>query len=217
MKNIVLLGPPGVGKGTQSKMLSERFGIPQISTGDILRKAVNDKTEMGIKAKVFMERGELVPDEVVIGIIDDRIKNDDCKKGFILDGFPRNVNQAEELDKIFKKKGFPLNIVLSIDASENEVIRRLGGRRSCKECGEVFHIFFRQPKNAGICDKCGGELYQRKDDKEETIRGRLEVYNRETNPLIDYYKKMGKLRSVSGEGEIKEIFSSLCKLVEEGC
>jgi len=216
MKNIVLLGPPGVGKGTQSKMLSERFEIPQISTGDILRKAVADKTEMGIKAKGFMESGKLVSDEVVIGIIDDRIKSDDCKKGFILDGFPRNVNQAEELDRILKGNGFSLNIVLSVEASDSEVIRRLGGRRSCKECGEVFHTIFRQPKKDGVCDKCGGELYQRKDDKEETIRGRLEVYNRETTPLINYYKKMGKLKGVNGEGEIKKIFSSLCKLVEEG-
>jgi len=216
MKNIVLLGPPGVGKGTQAKMLSEKFSVPQISTGDILRKAVSDKTPMGIEAKGFMDRGELVPDRVVVGIIDERLANGDCAKGFILDGFPRNVNQAQELEKIFKERGFLLNMVISIEASDAEVIRRLGGRRSCKECGEVFHLVFNPPKKAGICDKCGEELFQREDDKEETIRERLKIYQKETNPLISYYRDRGKLKTVNGEGDIKEIFSLLCEMIEKG-
>ena len=216
MKNIILLGPPGVGKGTQAKMLSEKFMIPQISTGDILRKAVKEGTNLGIEAKGFMDRGELVPDRVVIGIIDERIEGRDCKNGFILDGFPRTVLQAEELDRILKNKGYPLNVVLSIDASEEEIVKRLGGRRSCKECGEVFHIDFNPSKKAGVCDKCGAELYQRKDDNEKTVRERLKVYNKQTSPLISYYKDKGKLKSVSGEGDIKEIFSSLCEMVEKG-
>ena len=216
MKNIILLGPPGVGKGTQAKMLSEKFMIPQISTGDILRKAVKEGTALGIEAKGFMDRGELVPDRVVIGIIDERIEGRDCKSGFILDGFPRTVLQAEELDRILKNKGYPLNVVLSIDASEKEIVKRLGGRRSCKECGEVFHIDFNPSKKEGVCDKCGAELFQRKDDNENTVRERLRVYNKQTSPLISYYKNKGKLKSVKGEGDIKEIFSSLCEIVEKG-
>ena len=216
MKNVILLGAPGAGKGTQAKMLSEKFLIPQISTGDILRKAVKEGTNLGIEAKGFMDRGELVPDRVVIGIIDERIEGKDCKNGFILDGFPRTVLQAEELDRILKNKGYPLNVVLSIDASEEEIVKRLGGRRSCKECGEVFHIDFNPSKKAGVCDKCGAELFQRKDDNEKTVRERLKVYNKQTSPLISYYKDKGKLKSVSGEGDIKEIFSSLCEMVEKG-
>ncbi|OGL43090.1 MAG: adenylate kinase [Candidatus Schekmanbacteria bacterium RBG_16_38_10] len=216
MKNIILLGPPGVGKGTQAKMLSEKFMIPQISTGDILRKAVKEGTNLGIEAKGFMDRGELVPDRVVIGIIDEKIEGMDCKNGFILDGFPRTVLQAEELERILKNKGYPLNVVLSIDASEEEIVKRLGGRRSCKECGEVFHIDFNPSKKAGVCDKCGAELFQRKDDNEKTVRERLKVYNKQTSPLISYYKDKGKLKSIKGEGDIKEIFLSLCEMVEKG-
>lgn len=216
MKNVILLGAPGVGKGTQAKMLSEKFLIPQISTGDILRKAVKDGTTLGIEAKGFMDRGELVSDRIVIGIIDERIESEDCRKGFILDGFPRTVIQAEELDKILKNKGYPLSVVLSINASEEKIVKRLGGRRSCKECGEVFHINFNPPKKAGICDKCGAGLFQRKDDNEDTIRERLKVYNCKTLPLISYYKNKDKLKSVKGEGDIKEIFSSLCEMIEKG-
>ena len=216
MRNIILLGPPGVGKGTQAKMISEKFSIPQISTGDILRKAVTEKSTLGIEAKAFMDRGELVPDSLVIGIIDERLKGDNCKKGFILDGFPRTVNQAEELDKILKQKGYTLSAVLSIEASDTELISRLGGRRSCKECGEVFHLRFNPPKKPDVCDKCNGRLFQRKDDNEETIKERLKAYKSQTTPLINYYRDKGKLASVRGEGNIKEIFTSLCKMIEKG-
>ncbi|MDL1971787.1 MAG: adenylate kinase [Deltaproteobacteria bacterium] len=212
--DLIFLGPPGAGKGTQAKMLVERYGIPQVSTGDILRAAVAEGTELGKKAKEYMEAGKLVPDEVVIGIIEERLKQSDCEKGFILDGFPRTVPQAEALDKVLEKMGRKIDHVLTLDVPEEELIRRLTGRRTCKKCGAMYHIIFNPPKVEGVCDKCGGELYQRPDDNEETVRSRLSVYEQQTSPLIDFYEKKGLVRKIDGRGEIKEIFDQIVKILE---
>ncbi len=212
---LVLLGAPGAGKGTQAKKLIERFSIPQISTGDILRKAVQDGTPLGKEAKSYMDRGELVPDSVVIGIIRERLKEDDCKKGYILDGFPRNVAQAQALDEMLNSLESPLDYAISIDVPFDELMKRLTGRRTCKGCGQMYNVYFTPPKKDGVCDKCGGELYQRDDDKEETIRKRLEVYEAQTAPVADYYRKKGILRSVPGTGDIEEIFDKILKILKE--
>ncbi|MCD6255103.1 MAG: adenylate kinase [Deltaproteobacteria bacterium] len=212
--DLIFLGPPGAGKGTQAKMLVERYGIPQVSTGDILRAAVAEGTDLGKKAKEYMEAGKLVPDEVVIGIIEERLKQSDCEKGFILDGFPRTVPQAEALDKVLEKMGRKIDHVLTLDVPEEELIRRLTGRRTCKKCGAMYHIIFNPPKAEGVCDKCGGELYQRPDDNEETVRSRLSVYEQQTSPLIDFYEKKGLVRKIDGRGEIKEIFDQIVKILE---
>jgi len=212
--DLIFLGPPGAGKGTQAKMLVERYGIPQVSTGDILRAAVAEGTELGKKAKEYMEAGKLVPDEVVIGIIEERLKQSDCEKGFILDGFPRTVPQAEALDKVLEKMGRKIDHVLTLDVPEEELIKRLTGRRTCKKCGAMYHTIFNPPKVEGVCDKCGGELYQRPDDNEETVRSRLSVYEQQTRPLIDFYEKKGLVRKIDGRGEIKEIFEQIVRILE---
>jgi len=208
---IVLLGAPGAGKGTQAKKLIDKYGIPQISTGDILRQNVAEGTPLGKKAKSYMDKGELVPDSVVLGIVEDRLKKDDCKKGYILDGFPRNTAQAEALDKILASLGMSLTGVLSIDVPKDDLMKRLTGRRTCKGCGQIYNVYFSPSKNERVCDKCGGALFQRGDDKEETIKRRLDVYDAQTAPLIDYYKKGGILKSVTGVGSIDEIFSKVCR------
>lgn len=206
---LVLLGAPGAGKGTQAKKLIEEYKIPQISTGDILRKAIADNTPLGAKAKSYMDKGGLVPDEVVIGLIEDRLKQPDTERGFILDGFPRNTAQAEKLDAILKKMNVPLDSALSIDVQKDDLMRRLTGRRTCRNCQQMYNIYFSPSKKENVCDKCSGELFQRDDDKEETIRTRLDVYEEKTAPLIEYYRKKRILKSVSGEGTIDEIFSSI--------
>ena len=211
---LVLLGAPGAGKGTQAKMLIEKYRIPQISTGDILRKAVADGTPLGKEAKAIMERGELVPDKIVLGLVEERLKQDDCKKGFILDGFPRNTVQAEALDKLLNDIKMPLDSALSVDVPKEDLMKRLTGRRTCKSCQQMYNIYFTPPKKEGACDKCGGELFQRGDDKEETIKKRLDVYDAQTAPLIDYYKKKGILKSVVGTGSIQEIFKKVCNILE---
>ena len=211
---IVLLGAPGAGKGTQAKMLIEKYRIPQISTGDILRKAVADGTPLGKEAKAIMERGELVPDKIVLGLVEERVKQDDCKKGFILDGFPRNTAQAEALDKLLNDLKMPLTSALSVDVPKEDLMKRLTGRRTCKGCQQMYNIYYTPPKKEGVCDKCGGELFQRADDKEETIKKRLDVYDAQTAPLIDYYKKKGILKSVVGKGSIDEIFKKVCNILE---
>lgn len=208
---IVLLGAPGAGKGTQAKKLIDKFAIPQISTGDILRQNVAEGTSLGKEAKSYMDKGELVPDSVVLGLVEDRLKKDDCKKGYILDGFPRNTAQAEALDKILASLGMPLTGVLSMDVPKDDLMKRLIGRRTCNGCGQMYNVYFSPPKNEGVCDKCGGALFQRDDDKEETIKRRLDVYYAQTAPLIDYYKKGGILKSVRGVGSIDEIFSKVCR------
>lgn len=195
---LILLGPPGAGKGTQAKMLMDRYGIPQISTGDILRAAVKAGTPMGLRAKSFMDAGGLVPDEVVVGIVRERIQEDDCKAGFILDGFPRTVPQADALAEALTALGCPLDAVVSLAVDVEALVERLTGRRTCRDCGLGYHVTFAAPKAAGICDACGGELVQRDDDREETIRRRLDVYNEQTSPLIDYYRNSGLLSEVDG-------------------
>lgn len=207
---LVLLGAPGAGKGTQAKKLIETYGIPQISTGDILRKAVADGTPLGKEAKSYMDKGELVPDSVVIGLVKERIAQDDCKKGYILDGFPRNTAQAEVLDKVLAEMGAPLDTALSVDVGKDVLMKRLTGRRTCRKCQQMYNIYFSLPKKEGVCDKCGGELFQRDDDKEETIKKRLDVYDAQTAPLMEYYKKKGIVKSVMGLGDINEIFSKVC-------
>ncbi len=212
---LVLLGAPGAGKGTQAKKLIEKYGIPQISTGDILRKAVADGTPLGKEAKSYMDKGELVPDKVVIGLIEDRLKQPDCKKGFILDGFPRNTAQAETLDGMLKKLSMPLDSALSVDVPKDDLMKRLTGRRTCKGCQQMYNVYFSPSKKDGVCDKCGGELFQRDDDKEATIKNRLDVYEKSTAPLIDYYGKKGILKSVMGVGTIDQIFNKVCAVLEK--
>ncbi|MBI4685335.1 MAG: adenylate kinase [Nitrospirae bacterium] len=207
---LVLLGAPGAGKGTQAKKLIDNFGIPQISTGDILRKNVAEGTPLGKEAKSYMDKGELVPDKVVLGLIEDRLKQPDCRKGFILDGFPRNTAQAETLDGMLKKLNMPIDSALSVEVPKDDLMKRLTGRRTCKSCQQMYNVYFSPSKKGGLCDKCGGELFQRDDDKEETIKRRLDVYDAQTAPLIDYYKKGGILKSVSGTGSIDEIFGKVC-------
>jgi adenylate kinase len=212
---LVFLGAPGAGKGTQAKKLVEKYGIPQISTGDLLRAAVAQGTALGKEAKSYMDRGELVPDQVVLGMVKERISQDDCKKGFILDGFPRNVAQAEALDKMLAEMNIPLDLALNIDVPFEDLMKRLTGRRTCKSCGQMYNIYYSPPKVEGKCDKCGGDLFQRDDDKEETIKKRLDVYKAQTEPLIDYYSKKGILKSVSGTGSIDEIFNSICAILDK--
>ncbi len=206
---LILLGPPGAGKGTQAKMLSEKHAIPQISTGDILRQAVKDGTELGRKAQGFMEKGLLVPDEVILGIVNDRLAEADCRAGYILDGFPRTLYQAKALQSSLEEKGEDIDTVLNLEVAPEQVVERLSGRRVCSVCGQGYNILFKPPRSDNHCDKCGGELYQRKDDREATILERLRQYNRQTRPLIDYYQAQGKLQTVEGSGEIKEIFARL--------
>jgi adenylate kinase len=204
---VVLLGPPGAGKGTQAKLLQEKFAACQISTGDILRKAVTEKTPLGQEAAQYIDRGALVPDDVIVKLVAERLKEKDCEKGFILDGFPRTIPQAESLDTILKEMGLSLNRVLSVQVPRAVVIERLAGRRNCKNCGALSHMVFNPPKKAGVCDRCGGELYQRQDDEEETVANRLKVYEKQTAPLVNYYRERNLLREIDGVGAVDEIRS----------
>lgn len=202
---LILLGPPGAGKGTQAKMLTDHFGIPQISTGDILRAAVKGGTPMGLRAKGYMDSGLLVPDEVVVGIVRERLQQPDCKSGFILDGFPRTVPQADALRETLELLAKDLDAVISLKVDTEALVGRLTGRRTCRLCGRGFHLVFDPPRQAGLCDACGGELYQRDDDREETIRKRLNVYSEQTAPLEAYYAEAGLLASVDGMLEINVV------------
>ena len=213
--NLILLGPPGAGKGTQAKMMVEEYKIPQISTGEILRAAVAEGTELGKKAKEYMDAGGLVPDEVVIGIITDRLKEPDCAAGYILDGFPRTLPQAEALDKVLAAMDSKIDEVISIEVADEELIERLSGRRTCKKCGAGYNLVFDPPTSEGVCDKCGGELYQRDDDNEATVKNRLKVYQDQTQPLIDYYRQQGLLRPIDGAGGIKEIFGRIGAILKD--
>lgn len=211
---LILLGPPGAGKGTQAQRLTERLGIPQVSTGDMLRAAVAAGTPLGREAKATMDRGALVPDGVVIGIIRERLKAPDCARGYILDGFPRTVAQAEALGEMLEAMGTPLTAVLSLTVDPEELVRRLAGRRSCGSCGAAYHLDTAPPRRPGRCDRCGGELFQREDDREETIRKRLAVYRDQTAPLVAYYRGRGLLKEVDGRGEIADVFARLRRLLE---
>ena len=191
---LILLGPPGAGKGTQAEILVEKLGVPQISTGDILRAAVKNGTPVGLKAKAYMDAGDLVPDDVIIGVVKERLAADDCKNGYIFDGMPRTIAQAEALDA----QNVSIDTVLSIEVPDDVIIRRLSGRRTCPECGVIYHIDSKKPEKDGVCDVCGAALVIRKDDEAETIKNRLRTYHRETEPLVSYYKAQGKLKTVTG-------------------
>ncbi|MEE8402832.1 MAG: adenylate kinase [Candidatus Hydrothermarchaeaceae archaeon] len=205
---LILLGAPGAGKGTQAQKLVDHLNVPQISTGDLLRAAVADGTDLGKQANEYMTAGKLVPDEVVIGLIEERLKDDDCKSGFILDGFPRTMAQADKL-----RETTDIDAVVNIDVDTSILVARLTGRRTCKDCNAVFHMVFNPSKEEGVCDACGGELYQRADDNEETVSSRVDTYNENTAPLIDYYKDSGKLQNVTGEGAIDEIFQNILNVL----
>lgn len=211
--NIMLFGAPGAGKGTQAKFLIEKYGIPQISTGDILRAAVAEGTPMGLEAKKFMEAGQLVPDSTIIGIIKERLSQEDCKKGFILDGFPRTLPQAEALDALMKEMGIALDKVVSLNVPDELIVGRIVGRQVCKVCGASFHVKFNPPKKEGVCDYCGGELMVRKDDTEETVVNRLAAYHAQTAPLLDYYKNHGILAEVDGTRDLKEVTEEIVKIL----
>ncbi len=212
--NIVFLGPPGAGKGTQAKILVEKYGIPQISTGDMLREHVAKGTELGKKAKEYMDKGQLVPDEIILGMVKERLSQPDAQKGFILDGFPRTVAQAEALDKMLEEMGKKLEFALALIVPDDELVMRITGRRTCKNCGAMYHIKFKPPKEDNKCDKCGGELYQRPDDNEETVRNRLKVYHEMTEPLIEYYRKKGILYEIDGTKSIEEITQQIINILE---
>jgi adenylate kinase len=207
--NLILMGPPGSGKGTQSARLRERLGVPGISTGDMLRDEVRRKTPLGIEARRHMDKGELVPDDVMVGMIQERLKQDDAKAGFILDGFPRTVPQAEALDHTLRGVGRSLDRVVSLEVPKDELIKRLSGRRTCRECGAMYHIIYDPPTNAGICNRCNGELYQRDDDQEDIIASRLDVYDRQTAPLLDYYRRRDLLAMVDGVGASDAILTRI--------
>ncbi len=212
---LVLLGPPGAGKGTQSIVLSKKYNIPHISTGDILRESVKKALPLGLKAKSYMDKGELVPDEIVTGIVAERLKGADTKKGYILDGFPRTVKQAEDLDAALDSLGSSIDMAVYFDTSEATAIERLSGRRVCKACGFNYHIKNIPPKKNGVCDKCGNELFQRPDDKEDTVRNRLKVYEAQTKPLIEYYTKKGVIKEVSGDLGVDRLFEVLSKIFRD--
>lgn len=214
MLGIILLGPPGAGKGTQAKKISAAFSIPQISTGDMLREAVKNGTQMGKLAKTHMDQGGLVPDEVVIGIVKERLQAPDCLNGFILDGFPRTIPQAEALDRVTRELRKEVRTVLSLEVDEKELMERLCGRRTCTGCGAMYHVRFNRPKAEGKCDKCGTALIQRDDDKEETILARLANYKKMTEPLLQYYKGTGKIRSVKATGDIDAIYANIVKILK---
>jgi adenylate kinase len=207
--NLILLGAPGAGKGTQAKLIVSKYNIPQISTGDMLREAVANETELGMKAKEYMDKGELVPDEVVIGIVKERLSQPDCERGFILDGFPRTLNQAEALDKILRELGKQIDAVINVAVPEEEIVKRIVNRRTCKKCGAVYHLIYNPPKKDGKCDRCGGELYQRDDDKEETVKERLRVYKAQTEPLIEYYSRKDLVYDVDGTKSIEGVFEEI--------
>lgn len=211
---MVMLGPPGAGKGTQAVNVAKRYSIPHISTGDIFRAAIKEGTDLGRKAKKYLDAGELVPDSVVTDIVAERISKDDCVGGFLLDGFPRTLPQAEALDKMLSDKGCPLTAVVDLAVDRDALVKRLTARRACSKCGENYNLVSKAPKKEGVCDKCGGALYQRDDDKRETIENRLSVYEKQTAPLIEYYKRSGRLVSASGEGPIDGVFKRICAALD---
>jgi len=210
---IILLGPPGAGKGTQAKLISEKYVIPHISTGDIFRKNISEKTPLGIEAKRYIDNGQLVPDDVTIGIVKDRLSMDDCSNGFLLDGFPRTAMQAEALDSFLENNGQKINTALLIDVPKEFILERMTGRRVCPSCGASYHVKFNPSKIEGKCDICSNSLIQRKDDAESTVKERLDVYDKQTQPLIQYYKEQDKLSTVGGTGEIDEVFGNVCDIL----
>ncbi len=208
---LILLGAPGAGKGTQAEIISERLSVPTISTGNIIRAALKAQTEMGVKAKEFIDKGLLVPDDVVIGIVRDRLKEDDCKNGFILDGFPRTVPQAQALDDM----GIEIDKVIDIQVPDEKIVQRLSGRRVCSGCGASYHLLYKKPEKDGVCNSCGAQLVQRTDDREETVLERLKVYHEQTEPLVEYYRKKNKLVVVEGQEEVSDTTALTLKALED--
>lgn len=213
--NVILMGLPGAGKGTQAERIVEQFHIPHISTGDMFRQAIRESTPLGLKAKSFMDQGLLVPDEVVVGIVHERLGNADCSNGFLLDGFPRTVAQAEALDQTMQELGRSLDHVISIDVAKEKLIARLSGRRICKQCGATYHTEFNPPATEGVCDKCEGALYQRDDDNEDTVATRLDVNVKQQEPLLAYYGQQGLLREVNGDQEIEQVFHDIANYLQQ--
>jgi adenylate kinase len=213
--NVILLGPPGAGKGTQATTIVKEYQIPHISTGDIFRENIKNGTELGKKAQEYMNQGELVPDDLVIEIATDRLAREDCHQGFLLDGFPRTVHQAEELDRFLEGRGDKVHHVLNISVAKEELIRRLIGRRVCKNCGATYHIETMKPKVEGVCDVCGGELVQRADDNRETVENRIDVYEQQTMPLIDYYENAGVLVHIDGSLGLENVFTKIREVLGE--
>lgn len=214
MLRTVLLGPPGAGKGTQAVRITEKYGIPHISTGDIFRDNIKRGTELGKKAQEYTSKGELVPDELVVEIATSRLLEDDCRNGFLLDGFPRTVYQAEKLDEFLESHGQKLDKVIDIRVADDELLTRLTGRRVCRKCGASYHVVNMPPKKEGVCDVCGGELYQRADDTEETVKNRIDVYKKQTAPLTDYYTARGNIAAIDGAGDPDEIFKDIVKALD---
>lgn len=215
MLRAVLLGPPGAGKGTQAVRLVEKYEIPHISTGDIFRKNIKEGTELGKKAQEYMNAGALVPDELVVDLVKDRLQQDDCKNGFLLDGFPRTIFQAEKLDEFLSESNQKMDIVINLKVEKEALIKRLTGRRVCKDCGASYHIVNVPPKKEGVCDICGGELIQRKDDNIETVENRINVYEDQTAPLIGYYKEAGSLVDFDGEASLDEVLDAIVQAIGE--
>jgi len=213
--NLVLLGAPGAGKGTQANKVQDLLGIPKISTGDMLRAAKVQKTPLGLQAESFMNAGKLVPDEVVIGLTIERLAQEDCKKGYILDGFPRTVAQAKALKENLEGQGLKIDRVVNIDVDEENLVKRLTGRRQCEQCQQGYHLEFAPPQKEGICDKCGGKLFQRVDDKETTIRARLNVYREQTAPLVDFYKGEKILKTVNGDEAVESVFQAIVQAIKK--
>ncbi|XLP22534.1 adenylate kinase [Bacillus toyonensis] len=211
--NLILMGLPGAGKGTQAEQIVAKYNIPHISTGDMFRAAMKAETELGLQAKSFIDKGALVPDEVTIGIVRERLSQEDCIKGFLLDGFPRTVAQASALEEIMKDLGKKIDYVLNINVDSGLLLKRLTGRRICKECGATYHLEFNPPAKADVCDKCGGELYQRSDDNEETVANRLDVNIKQTKPLLDFYEELGYLQRINGEQDINKVFADIDVLI----
>ena len=212
---IIMLGAPGAGKGTQAKKIAAKYEIPHISTGDIFRANIKEGTELGKKAKTYMDQGLLVPDELVCDLVVDRVQQDDCKKGYILDGFPRTIPQAEALTEALAKKGEAIDFAIDVDVPDEKIVTRMAGRRACVKCGMTYHIVYAAPKKEGICDKCGAELILRDDDKPETVKNRLSVYHEQTQPLIDYYKAQGILKCVDGTKPMDEVFTDIVAILGE--
>ena len=211
---IIMLGAPGAGKGTQAKMIAEKFAIPHISTGDIFRANIKNNTPLGQEAKKYMDEGKLVPDELTVKILLDRVAQDDCKNGYVLDGFPRTIPQAEVLDQELTKLNDQIDYAINVDVPDENIVKRMSGRRACLTCGATYHIEHIPPKQEGICDKCGSELVQRDDDKEETVLNRLKVYHDQTQPLIDYYTKKNILKTVDGTVDMKDVFAAITAILE---
>ena len=209
MLRTILLGPPGAGKGTQAVKIVEKYSIPHISTGDIFRENIKNETELGNRAKAYMDRGELVPDELVVEIATDRLTKDDCKNGFLLDGFPRTIFQAEKLDEFLTKRGEKIDKVINIDVEKDALVKRITGRRVCKSCGASYHVVNIPPKKEGVCDLCSGELIQRADDTEETVLNRIDVYNKQTKPLVEYYNKAGVIINIDGNKDLDDVLADI--------